>query len=215
MIDRETTERYRETQEQALKLIDLFKVTHNLLFHFENYKLLYQIFKRSFCALNSSAHIVILRLLLLPLLTLLICFCSAPFSTSDEWWSPQDKAALLIIYSTLFSIVSIFLTIFNKSIVHGQCEQDITDGVYSEILSILSFSFASMLNGLLAFTSSIFIITFCAPRTFVSINDLRHILMYINFYRYLFSFINFKFINGTKAGNCIFDSNKPLEQFCR
>uniref|UniRef100_A0A5S6PJ25 ABC transporter domain-containing protein n=1 Tax=Brugia malayi TaxID=6279 RepID=A0A5S6PJ25_BRUMA len=295
MIDRETTERYRETQEQALKLIDLFKnnidlqsevlhsiqLTKRLLFHGRPSSS-YQFFillQRSFCALNSSAHIVLLRLLLLPLLTLLICFCSTPFSTSDEWWSPQDKAALLIIYSTLFSIVSIFLTIFNESIVHGQCEQDVTDGVYSEILSILSFSLASMLNDLLAFTSSIFIITFwhfysqfsenwnyiwnlalplwccyqyfqilvlivifytkkaeftakfliefcfgsvicagsffIAPRTFVSTNDLRHILMYINFYRYLFSFINFKFIDGTKAGNCIFDSNKPLEQFCR
>ncbi|VDO14028.1 unnamed protein product [Brugia timori] len=149
MIDRETTERYRETQEQALKLIDLFKKIEMFIYC-----------RRSFCALNSSAHIVLLRLLLLPLLTLLICFCSTPFSTSDEWWSPQDKAALLIIYSTLFSIVSIFLTIFNESIVHGQCEQDVTDGVYSEILSILSFSLASMLNDLLAFTSSIFIITF-------------------------------------------------------
>lgn len=30
-IDRETTERYRETQEQALKLVDLFKVLHLIL----------------------------------------------------------------------------------------------------------------------------------------------------------------------------------------
>ncbi|EJW85226.1 hypothetical protein WUBG_03864 [Wuchereria bancrofti] len=202
MIDRETTERYQETQEQALKLIDLFKVP------------------RSFCALNSSAHVVLLRLLLLPLLTLLICFCSDPFLTSDKWWSPQNKAALLVIYSTLFSIVSIFFTIFNESIIHGQSEQDITDGVYSKILSVLSFLFASAPNDLLAFTSSILIISFCAPRTFLSTNDWRHMLMYINFYRYLLSFINFKFINGTKAGDCIFDNteminNKPMEQFCR
>ncbi|VDM13110.1 unnamed protein product [Wuchereria bancrofti] len=167
MIDRETTERYQETQEQALKLIDLFKVP------------------RSFCALNSSAHVVLLRLLLLPLLTLLICFCSDPFLTSDKWWSPQNKAALLVIYSTLFSIVSIFFTIFNESIIHGQSEQDITDGVYSKILSVLSFLFASAPNDLLAFTSSILIISFCAPP-----GDCI--------------FDNTEMIN-----------NKPMEQFCR
>uniref|UniRef100_A0A0R3RUA7 Transmembrane protein n=1 Tax=Elaeophora elaphi TaxID=1147741 RepID=A0A0R3RUA7_9BILA len=149
--------------------------------------------RRSLRALNSSAHIVLLRLLLLPLLTLLLCSCSEPFLTSNKWWSPQDRAALLVIYSTLLSIAAIFLTLLSESIVCGQSQEDVMDGIYSRIST---------------------------PRTFLSANDWRHILMYANFHRYLLSFANFKFIDGTKAGDCILDetegiNSKSVEEFCR
>ncbi|KAL3994379.1 ABC transporter family protein [Acanthocheilonema viteae] len=303
--DRETTERYRKTQEQALKLIDLFKSSVDLQLHQSAPQIFHHpirstkplcfhgrphccyqffiLFRRSLQALNSSAHILLLRLLLLPLLTLLICSCSVPFLTSNKWWSPQDRAALLVIYSTLFSIVSIFITVLNESIVCGQSQQDVMDGIYSRILNVLSFSLASAPSDLFAFTSSIIIIIiwhfysvfsanwnyiwnlilplwccyqyyqilvlivifytkntestviflielcfgsivcagsfFIAPRTFLSANDWRHILMYINFHRYVLSFTNFKFIGGAKAGNCILNeteeiNSKSVEQFC-
>ncbi|VBB28538.1 unnamed protein product [Acanthocheilonema viteae] len=239
--DRETTERYRKTQEQALKLIDLFKSSVDLQLHQSAPQIFHHpirstkplcfhgrphccyqffiLFRRSLQALNSSAHILLLRLLLLPLLTLLICSCSVPFLTSNKWWSPQDRAALLVIYSTLFSIVSIFITVLNESIVCGQSQQDVMDGIYSRILNVLSFSLASAPSDLFAFTSSIIIIIICAPRTFLSANDWRHILMYINFHRYVLSFTNFKFIGGAKAGNCILNeteeiNSKSVEQFC-
>uniref|UniRef100_A0A915PZ15 ABC transporter domain-containing protein n=1 Tax=Setaria digitata TaxID=48799 RepID=A0A915PZ15_9BILA len=229
-IDRETTKRYRETQEQALKLIDLFKIYEPRMETFQHVQL-------------SKP----------------LCFYGKP----------------------------------HKSIVCGQSDEDITDGVYSRILSVVSFLFASAPNDLFAFISSILIISlwhfnslfsgnwnyiwdlmlplwccyqhsqiltliiifyaksaestvtllieFCfgsivcagslflseikifssAPRTFLSPNDWRHILMHINFYRYVLSFTNFKFLDGETAGSCAndesrkTDNDKRLEQFCR
>lgn len=61
---------------------------------------------------------------------------------------------------------------------------------------------------------------FSVPRTFLSMNDWRHVLLHIDFFRYVLSFLNFKFIDGGSAGDCIRDERKevddsPLELFCR
>ncbi|VDK48926.1 unnamed protein product [Anisakis simplex] len=180
--DRETSERYNETQNQAIKLIELFKQCNMpsqqrplepsvsepiypntghiplcVLNKPDLFIRLFALIRRNVVVLLSMCDALLCRIILLPLCALCIAFYGIELPHQGPNM-PSSLAALFFNCMLLFSFAGIFCAVSSYSVLRLQMAFEITNGLISSALGVLSFLIACLPIDILAISTSISIL---------------------------------------------------------
>nr|APA16598.1 ATP-binding cassette sub-family G member 5 [Toxocara canis] len=178
-IDRETSERYHETQQQAIKLIETFKqlgiplqgrppiiepiypaVPQRPLCALGTpnpFTKLLTLTRRSYSVIISSWASLLTRFLLIPLCAFCISFYGIRFP-HQSLYVPMSLAAIFFNCQLLFSIAALFTVASCYTTLRHQMAREVEEGLVSGALGLVCFLIACFPLDLLSVLASAFIV---------------------------------------------------------